>query len=198
MSNVQVSIGTLGRFTVRRTLPLHRRDTRAHASARRSLFGPVDHVELNREIKSKLREICERDQERWNFNFDAGAPLHGDYEWEETPAQASPAFYRESVRSGAARLERLCPERPAGDAVSCEEPRLLPGQINAENSAGGVNSGKRTCKRIPRRRTEPATPTRITDFYARRRNADCLKEREGACHKTFPSADEQTPRKRIR
>ncbi|XP_026859849.2 cyclin-dependent kinase inhibitor 1B [Electrophorus electricus] len=206
MSNVQLSVSTLGRLAVRRTFPLHHRDSQAHSSVRRSLFGPVDHVELNREIKSKLREISERDQKRWNFNFDAGTPLHGDYEWEETAVEASPAFYQESVHVGRNRLARLeehSAETCVGDrAGSAEERFLLPDRRNAENSAGNVNSGKPTCKpvlRDRRKRTESLTTTRITDFYVRRRNADCLKERESVCQKSFPSAaDEQTPRKRIR
>ncbi|KAL7857751.1 hypothetical protein AOLI_G00178530 [Acnodon oligacanthus] len=97
-----------------RSFPLIRRDTPPpNARVCRSLFGPVDHEELNREMKEKLREIAERDQRRWNFNFGAGVPLLGEYEWEETPGETSPAFYQECVRAGRRSRAERASQTPA-------------------------------------------------------------------------------------
>lgn len=63
----------------------------------RNLFGPVDHDELRRELSSKLREISERDQLRWNFNFSKGQPLDGYLKWEESRAEDCPQFYKETT-----------------------------------------------------------------------------------------------------
>uniref|UniRef100_A0A3Q1H5J5 Cyclin-dependent kinase inhibitor domain-containing protein n=1 Tax=Acanthochromis polyacanthus TaxID=80966 RepID=A0A3Q1H5J5_9TELE len=55
-------------------------------SVRRSLFGPVDHEQLRRDLKLKLQQIMEQDTRRWNFNFQAETPLPGRFQWEEIPA----------------------------------------------------------------------------------------------------------------
>jgi len=81
----------------RRTVPLHGR-----TGACRSLFGPVDHDELSRETHSRLREISERDRQRWNFDFEAHSPLAGMYEWVESPADDTPAFYSSYSRDSTA------------------------------------------------------------------------------------------------
>ncbi|NXX15118.1 CDN1C inhibitor, partial [Podargus strigoides] len=43
----------------------------------RSLFGPVDHAELGRELRDRLREMGEDDQRRWDYNFHTDTPLPG-------------------------------------------------------------------------------------------------------------------------
>ncbi|NXI48435.1 CDN1C inhibitor, partial [Galbula dea] len=43
----------------------------------RSLFGPVDHEELGRELRNRLREMGEDDQRRWDYNFQTDTPLPG-------------------------------------------------------------------------------------------------------------------------
>ncbi|KAF5884446.1 cyclin-dependent kinase inhibitor 1C-like, partial [Clarias magur] len=73
---------------------------------RRSLFGPVDHDELDRDIEAKLREISGKD-EQWNFNFASGTPLLGDYEWEGAAVEATPAFYQEAVKAAKKRPDAL-------------------------------------------------------------------------------------------
>uniref|UniRef100_A0A3B4UQR0 Cyclin-dependent kinase inhibitor 1B-like n=1 Tax=Seriola dumerili TaxID=41447 RepID=A0A3B4UQR0_SERDU len=64
----------------------------------RSLFGPVDHEQLRRDLTLKLREMTEQDSRRWNFNFQADVPLLGRFEWEEMPADRAAAFYQESAQ----------------------------------------------------------------------------------------------------
>lgn len=182
MTNVQISTSALERLVARRTFPLH-----ARTGVCRNLFGPVDHDELNREMKSKLREISERDQRRWNFNFDRDEPLRGEYEWEESPVESSPAFYHESVQLGRCRV--VLPVNPSVDAkpldlpstqdapVNCED-RLAgvaaaegsapcSSEVNQENCAVTLNSGKRSrrvtpCTRRKRSAASDLTATHIT------------------------------------
>lgn len=76
--------------TIQRMDPIRRRE-----SVCRSLFGPVDHDQLCRELKLKLKEITEQDSRRWNFNFQTEMPLPGRFQWEEIPASCAASFYRE-------------------------------------------------------------------------------------------------------
>lgn len=71
--------------------PVRRRE-----SVCRSLFGPVDHDQLRRELKLKLKEIGEQDSRRWNFNFQTETPLPGRFQWEEIPSDSAAALYQES------------------------------------------------------------------------------------------------------
>lgn len=172
MSNVQLSSTALERLVARRTFPLH-----ARTSACRNLFGPVDHDELNREMKDKLREISERDQQRWNFNFEANTPLAGDYEWEESPAETNPVFYQDSVQTGRTRVV-VTPVKvkPSPDSGTQESPfvDVLPGceerlaspesapcpvEVNQENRTDKLNSGKRTRRQVPCVRRKRSAPT---------------------------------------
>ena len=176
MTNVQLSTSTLERLVARRTFPLH-----ARTGACRSLFGPVDHDELNREMKSKLREISERDQRRWNFNFERDEPLLGDYEWEGKPLETSPAFYHESVQIGRSRV--VLPGNPSVDLrpldctaqdapVNCED-RLAgsegsapcSSEVNQENCADTLNSGKMSRKVTPCVRRKRSTASDLTTTH---------------------------------
>ncbi|XP_018410443.1 PREDICTED: LOW QUALITY PROTEIN: cyclin-dependent kinase inhibitor 1C [Nanorana parkeri] len=65
----------------------------------RSLFGPVDHAELSRELHSRLREMEEESNRRWDFDFQRGVPLSSSrYVWEESREDTVPAFYRAPPR----------------------------------------------------------------------------------------------------
>ncbi|KAL0967869.1 hypothetical protein UPYG_G00258670 [Umbra pygmaea] len=198
MSNVQLSCSALERLAARRTFPLH-----ARTGACRNLFGPVDHDELNREMKSKMREISDRDQRRWNFNFEVGVPLSGNYEWEEAPVDMTPVFYQDSVQIGRARIVAapvnvipcvdFIPLEPSSQDVSslCED-RLASTEsstpcateVNQENCAVKLNSGKPTRKPVPcvRRKitatTDMTTTTHITDFYNKLHARESV---EGVC-----------------
>lgn len=155
MSNVELSSSALERLVARRTFPLHRR-----TGVCRSLFGPVDHEELSRDVKAKLREISERDRQRWNFNFEADTPLDGDYKWEEVPEEKSPAFYRDCVQSGRTPATPV-KQRASSDCALPENPIVLErlavpegsgtpcaAEVNQENRAQKVYSG-RTSRQLP-------------------------------------------------
>ncbi|XP_038562657.1 cyclin-dependent kinase inhibitor 1C-like [Micropterus salmoides] len=215
MSNVQLSSSALERLVARRTFPLHRR-----TSVCRNLFGPVDHDELSREMKTKLREISELDQQRWNFNFETSTPLDGDYEWQEVPVDKTPVFYQDSVQNDRTRVPATPVKKmPSSDSAPQEIPlvdvqeRLAlpeststpsPAEVNQENRTDKLNSGRPTHRQVPcvRRKRTATTDnnTHITDFFVKRRRAADRKSNDmGACHHSkSPIPLEQTPRKRIR
>ncbi|KAM6927149.1 cyclin-dependent kinase inhibitor 1C [Lycodopsis pacificus] len=216
MSNVQLSCSALERLVARRTFPLHRR-----TSVCRNLFGPVDHDELSREMKDKQREISERDQQRWNFNFEANTPLVGDYEWEEVAVDTTPVFYQDSVQNGRTRVaETPVKQRPSSDSVLPETPDMdvlerlavpessgapCPVEVNQENRTDKLNSGRPSHRQVPcvRRKITAVADnnnTHITDFFVKRKRAADKKSNEtSACHHSkSPIPVEQTPRKRIR
>lgn len=217
MSNVQLSCSALERLVARRTFPLHKR-----TSVCRNLFGPVDHDELSRDMKAKLREISERDQQRWNFNFEANTPLVGDYEWEEVSVDKSPAFYQSSVQNDRTMPATPVKQTPSSDSALPETPRMdvlerlalpessssttpSPVEINQENRTDKLNSGKPAHRQVPcvRRKRTATTDnnTHITDFFVKRKRAAADKKSNdvGACHHSkSPIPMEQTPRKRIR
>uniref|UniRef100_A0ACB8G3C7 Uncharacterized protein n=1 Tax=Sphaerodactylus townsendi TaxID=933632 RepID=A0ACB8G3C7_9SAUR len=132
MSNVHLSSASaLERLAARRTFPLH-----ARTGVCRNLFGPVDHDELNRELQSKLREICEDDQRRWDYNFQTEAPLAGPgrLQWEEVEGDSVPAFYRETLQVGRCRFPvlvvRTKPPPPGiADVPIATEPRDSPQEL---------------------------------------------------------------------
>lgn len=176
MSNVQLSNSALERLVARRTFPLHRR-----TSVCRNLFGPVDHDELSREMKSKLREISERDQQRWNFDFESNTPLDGDYKWEEVPVDKTPVFYMDSVQVDRTRVPATpVKQMPSPDSEPPETPRMdvqerlaIPEgsspvstvEVNQENRSDKLNSGKSANKLVPcvrRKRAASTDNTHIT------------------------------------
>ncbi|XP_041725033.1 cyclin-dependent kinase inhibitor 1C [Coregonus clupeaformis] len=220
MSNVLLLSSAMECLSTRRTFPLQ-----ARTGVCRNLFGPVDHDELNREMKSKMREISDRDQRRWNFNFEADVPLSGDYVWEETPVETSPVFYQDSVQVGRTRIvvtpvnvkldvdfilldsssqdvSPLCDDR----LTSSESSTLCLTEVNQENCAVKLNSGRPTPKQVPCVRckrtatTDTTTTTHLTDFYVRRKRltTETKLNESTSQHPSSQLPVEQTPRKRIR
>ncbi|XP_019638073.1 PREDICTED: cyclin-dependent kinase inhibitor 1-like [Branchiostoma belcheri] len=61
------------------------------SSACRRLFGPVDHEELERDLRSKIAAIHEESRQKYNFDFEAERPLDGRFEWERV--SDAPSFY---------------------------------------------------------------------------------------------------------
>lgn len=140
MANVDIQ-SMWERHAARRTFP-HLARTRVC----RNLFGPVDHEELNCEMKRRLQEISEQDQTRWNFNFEQNVPLPGHYEWEEITVSSVPAFYTESVRSGKARDANSRDAEPSAEcgfkneAQSSAQAPTPSAEVNQENRSGTLNA----------------------------------------------------------
>ncbi|XP_012589781.1 PREDICTED: cyclin-dependent kinase inhibitor 1C [Condylura cristata] len=106
------------RLVSRRTVPLVVR-----SSACRSLFGPVDHEELSRELQIRLAELSAEDQRRWDYNFQQDMPLRGPgrLQWTEVDSDSVPAFYRETVQVGRCRLLLAPRPRPVGNVAKALE-----------------------------------------------------------------------------
>ncbi|KAI7812226.1 cyclin-dependent kinase inhibitor 1B [Triplophysa rosa] len=130
----------------------------------RNLFGPVDHDELQRELTSKRKKIAERDRLRWNFDFSEGRPLDGELEWEESPADDCPAFYRERITTAVSKEpKREVFAKVPGCSTSVNT-------LNRENEADKRNvNPTKSRKTTAHARTKRLTDLRITDFYAKRR-----------------------------
>uniref|UniRef100_A0A3Q4HRM2 Cyclin-dependent kinase inhibitor domain-containing protein n=1 Tax=Neolamprologus brichardi TaxID=32507 RepID=A0A3Q4HRM2_NEOBR len=71
---------------------------KGHQTDRENLFGPVDHSQLRRDLKLKLKAIIEEDSRRWNFNFECETPLPGRFQWEEIPGVCTAAFHQDPAR----------------------------------------------------------------------------------------------------
>lgn len=127
----------------------------------RNLFGPVDHDELRRELTSKLREISQRDQLRWNFDFSEGQPLNGDLKWEESPAEDCPEFYREKTAvSKRPFVDFPTTERIVQVAPKCGSRTMK--DLNQKNKTAMCNRRKLSRKTVARTQTKRLADLRIT------------------------------------
>lgn len=124
----------------------------------RNLFGPVDHDELRRELSSKLREISERDELRWNFSFSEGQPLDGDLKWEESRAEDCPQFYRETT----AVSKRPFVDSPTTERVTQVAPKYGGRSMKILNQINKCNRRKFSLKTVARVQTKRLTDMRIT------------------------------------
>lgn len=71
--------------------------TRRRQTVCRSLFGPVDHDQLRRDLKLRVMEIVDQDRRRWNFDFQTETPLPGRFQWEEVATTSAAALHRVST-----------------------------------------------------------------------------------------------------
>lgn len=132
-------------------------------------------------MKSKLREISEHDQERWNFDFESNTPLDGDYKWEEVPVDKTPVFYMDSVQVDRTRVPATpVKQMPSPESALSETPCMdvqerlaMPessgpvssAEVNQENRSDKLNSGKSSKKLVPcdrRKRAASTDNTHIT------------------------------------
>uniref|UniRef100_A0A8C6WN32 Cyclin-dependent kinase inhibitor domain-containing protein n=1 Tax=Neogobius melanostomus TaxID=47308 RepID=A0A8C6WN32_9GOBI len=147
------------------------RRTTAMGTARRSLFGPVNHEQLRRELSQRLRDITERDSRRWNFDFQRDAPLPGRFQWEEVPAERTAAFYgqgkdRDVSAQSQGSEERLRP---------CEEDKKR--ASDQENCPRVSNTPKRPAELTPARRKRARSKSAARAPQNTRITGDKLKAR---------------------
>uniref|UniRef100_A0A8C3WN85 Cyclin-dependent kinase inhibitor 1C n=1 Tax=Catagonus wagneri TaxID=51154 RepID=A0A8C3WN85_9CETA len=131
------------RLVARRTFPLF-----ARTSACRSLFGPVDHEELSRELQTRLAELSAEDQRRWDYNFQQDVPLRGPgrLQWTEVDSDSVPAFYRETVQISSPSARDPLPRPRRRTRFPRGAPRLAPLQPSARLSkprASGCDEASR-------------------------------------------------------
>ncbi|XP_069480236.1 cyclin-dependent kinase inhibitor 1C [Ambystoma mexicanum] len=170
---------------------------RVGPGVRRSLFGPLDHGELRRELRGRLQELAEDARERWGFDFQAERPVAGArLQWEPVCGSAVPAFYRE--KDGGSR--GLRPEG-AEDSVR-PDGSVDAGSGCVEGLSGQGNNQENRCLSVRaegsvKRGAESAD--RITDFFPKRKRTMETKvpcELEPSPGRLIPV--EQTPRKSLR
>ena len=57
------------------------------SKARRCLFGPPDHQQLQADLQKERNKDAREMNEKWDFDFQEGKPLKGEkYEWEPVEA----------------------------------------------------------------------------------------------------------------
>ncbi|XP_042300674.1 cyclin-dependent kinase inhibitor 1B-like, partial [Sceloporus undulatus] len=100
MSKVRLSSGSpsLERMETRQSSSSAESSPPKPSACCRSLFGPVDHRELARELRRHRREQEEASRARWNFDFQRHRPLRGRYQWQALGSQALPDFYSRPPR----------------------------------------------------------------------------------------------------
>lgn len=159
------------RLVSRRSFPMI-----ARTSACRSLFGPVDHEELGRELQMRLAELNAEDQRRWDYNFQLDMPLPGPgrLQWTEVDSESVPAFYRETVQVGRCRL--LLAPRPRLDGAVNTPPPGPPadespdglGEAPASPSSGPAVAPAQAATPVPQEgaEAEPAPPPRAQEPQA--------------------------------
>ncbi|KAJ7994613.1 hypothetical protein DPEC_G00251300 [Dallia pectoralis] len=182
----------------------------------RRLFGPVDHDELSRELKVKLRGIAEQDRRRWNFNFQADTPVDGIYAWEAVSNDSIPAFYQEATimrvetsdhkpdctsEVVTEQVHGCCPNKT--HASDWGKTAIPPNEVNQENCSNSPNTRTCTAKAsscIRRTRSKTTYSERdiyvpqITDYFPKRRKSTSeIKVSQHGSPLSIPL--EQTPRK---
>ncbi|KAM9444324.1 cyclin-dependent kinase inhibitor 1 isoform 1-T1 [Clarias gariepinus] len=113
-------------------------------SARRRLFGAVDHEELQRDYKLLMKAELEDASHRWSFDFPAHKPRGGgDFEWVELSEARVPFLYHDCK-------------------IGSQQKGAWPG-LKKED----VPTTPESCDRTPH--TLKRKQTNITDFYQAKR-----------------------------
>lgn len=100
--------------------PVHVEDTKPR-TARRNLFGPVDHQQLQQDFQQLLCMSVEEATRRWNFDFQRERPMQGATQWEELRCWDVPKFYHSCVVKGGcvgSRPELSVEERGPGSPAA--------------------------------------------------------------------------------
>ncbi|KAM5132369.1 uncharacterized protein ACMZJ9_019169 [Mantella aurantiaca] len=173
----------------------------------RSLFGPIDHDELRSELKRQLKEIQASDCQRWNFDFEAGAPLKGTFCWEPLESREMPSLYRES---------RLCPASTTPAPRQQQSPlctRLsdaredAPTEAARENPKCAKENADKAAKKCQGVKGPNKSSTRlrkresclvITDYFPKRKRQQQVPKIDSPKSVNTICTLEQTPRKIIR
>ncbi|XP_073458371.1 cyclin-dependent kinase inhibitor 1B-like [Aquarana catesbeiana] len=177
----------------------------------RSLFGPIDHDELRSELKRQLKEIQASDCQRWNFDFEAGAPLKGTFCWEPLESKEMPPFYRESrlciaSTTTASRQQTPLCTRLAGTQVDTKEDAPTEAVGTRENPKCAKENADKAVKRCQGVKGPSKVSTQlrkresclvITDYFPKRKRQQVTKIDSQKAVNTICTL-EQTPRKKIR
>ncbi|XP_006004206.1 cyclin dependent kinase inhibitor 1Bb [Latimeria chalumnae] len=190
MSNVRISNGSpsLERMEARQS-------DYPKPSACRNLFGPVDHEELTRDLKTQRQAMEEEFQQRWNFDIKNHCPLEGRFQWEAVYSKDVPDFYSRPPR----RPKNVCNSGniPALDLNGNHHAMSFVGSQGTAESRHSVDKNTET----PECQTEPLD--RCTGQRKRAATEDSSPQNkkanttEGEMSEESPSVStvEQTPKK---
>ncbi|CAL1603409.1 unnamed protein product [Knipowitschia caucasica] len=183
------------------------------SSVRRTLFGPVDHEQLRKDLSRRLRDITEQDSRRWNFDFYNHAPLSGRFQWEPVSSECAAEFYGLDRRESTKNQSRPAAGEEVEEVVEVEvEVEEVDEEDGLRPREGDIPNGdQENCPRVfntcladvtsPRRKRPRSRSTRkeqqnarITDFFAKRRRSTETKSVLGP----FLSQSTEAPLRTIR
>ncbi|GLD63127.1 cyclin-dependent kinase inhibitor 1-like isoform X1 [Lates japonicus] len=135
--------------------------------ARRNLFGPVDHQQLQQDFQRLLCMSVEVANKRWNFDFQTDVPGEGaNIEWEELKCQDVPAFYRSCMVRQTARSPGVTGMTKSTWWTSSSSGEGSPMSSSSSGSGSGdeyLEVTTRGCYRI--QRSGKRRQSAITDFF---------------------------------
>ncbi|XP_068809326.1 cyclin-dependent kinase inhibitor 1 isoform X1 [Struthio camelus] len=128
--------------------------------ARRNLFGPVDHEQLQQDFQHMLHSSVEGAQQKWNFDFLRDVPAEGLLQWEELEGHQVPAFYHSCVVGDSQRpLQHLNWPLGREDKIHHFAQMALTEKPKTSKKTGS----KRSPEGKKRRQTRQ---TSLTDYYS--------------------------------
>ncbi|XP_055506008.1 cyclin-dependent kinase inhibitor 1Bb [Leucoraja erinacea] len=160
----------------------------AKPSACRSLFGPIDHDGLNRDLQLKKQEIHEQDRGRWNYDFERDKPLDGNYKWEAVDREDVPNFYWRPSR------EQVSPAEQCGIDVNGNHAIVYTGtRLQGDTDLANLQREELVTERCSSPRKRSASGDDIPD--AKRLNSKT--ETDWSTNSPTAGTLEKTPKKTI-
>lgn len=110
-------------------------------TAKRNLFGRVDHDQTRNDLQRQLRSDGEEKKRKWNFDFENCEPLPGRYKWQRVgrrlQARKSPTETTPRISStGASFVENVFQDRSADSTHAEARYNLRTRGRGLENFAG--------------------------------------------------------------
>ncbi|XP_068275322.1 cyclin-dependent kinase inhibitor 1 [Nyctibius grandis] len=130
----------------------------------RSLFGPVDHQELQNDFEDLMRQHLEEAQQRWNFNFETETPLEGHFKWERVSLDEPPSQEVHSLVkvTGSESRSSFVHKVPSKDHIGriCTEGSQQSSEVYRAGSLQSLKRGQTTIKDFysSKRRNIPDKP----------------------------------------
>ncbi|XP_003200962.1 cyclin-dependent kinase inhibitor 1 isoform X1 [Danio rerio] len=154
------------------TMAAHKRILRSlgNGPTRRSLFGPVDREQLQREYRAALRRDLEDASRRWSFDFASEKPLEGgDFHWEGVSGVRVPLLYRACQEK---QQKRPCEAHQPGQSAA--------GKENIPKTPERCAALPHEVEKTPEKSSElKRKQTNITDFYQAKKRLVATPRKSG-------------------
>ncbi|XP_061909623.1 cyclin-dependent kinase inhibitor 1 isoform X2 [Entelurus aequoreus] len=135
-------------------------------TARRNLFGPVNHKQLHMFFRTEMRKDLEEASRRWSYDFIADKPLEsGHFHWESVPGTTVPRLFRAGViaQTKGQRAAVGPKKRRAATSPKCGKENFP--EYALERCPLDVEKTPEKKEKVRLRRKQ----TNITDFYQAKR-----------------------------